>query len=164
MVYPAQSNFSGVRHPLDWIDEAHGNGWHVLLDAAAFVPTNRLDLGRWRPDFVGVSFGKLMGHPSDLGCLIVRRNALGQQVLAEVGPQDGATAAEHLSHITLAALEFGLDHLERIGIDAICRRVGQLTGWLLQALLELSPAAGTGAIWCGCMAPVPTKAAAARSR
>ena len=42
--YPAQSNFSGVQHPLEWIAEAQAAGWDVLLDAAAFVPTNRLDL------------------------------------------------------------------------------------------------------------------------
>ena len=41
---PAQSNFSGVKHPLEWIELAHERGWDVLLDAAAFVPTNRLDL------------------------------------------------------------------------------------------------------------------------
>ena len=52
--YPAQSNFSGVQHPLAWIDEAHAHGWDVLLDAAAFVPTNRLDLSVWHPDFVSI--------------------------------------------------------------------------------------------------------------
>ncbi|HMB81083.1 MAG TPA: aminotransferase class V-fold PLP-dependent enzyme, partial [Vicinamibacterales bacterium] len=29
--YPAQSNFSGVQHPLTWIDQAHAHGWDVLL-------------------------------------------------------------------------------------------------------------------------------------
>ena len=42
--FPAQSNFSGVKHPLALVDAAHDRGWDVLLDAAAFVPTNRLDL------------------------------------------------------------------------------------------------------------------------
>ena len=42
--FPAQSNFSGVKHPLDLVGDAHRAGWDVLLDAAAFVPTNRLDL------------------------------------------------------------------------------------------------------------------------
>jgi selenocysteine lyase/cysteine desulfurase len=45
--YPAQSNFTGVQHPLEWVDHAHARGWDVLLDCAAFVPTNRLDLSRW---------------------------------------------------------------------------------------------------------------------
>src|SRR5437660_1416832 len=44
LAYPAQSNFTGVQHPLEWIEEAQMRGWDVILDGAAFVPTNRLDL------------------------------------------------------------------------------------------------------------------------
>ena len=74
--YPAQSNFSGVKHPLEWIAAAHERGWDVVLDAAAFVPTNRLDLSAYRPDFVAVSFYKLFGYPTGIGALIARRPAL----------------------------------------------------------------------------------------
>src|SRR5581483_6121408 len=74
--YPAQSNFSGVQHPLRWIDEAHEHGWDVLLDAAAFAPTNRLDLSRHHPDFVCLSFYKMFGWPTGVGALIARREAL----------------------------------------------------------------------------------------
>ena len=72
--FPAQSNFSGVQHPLDWIAEAHEAGWDVLLDAAAFAPTNRLDLAAVHPDFVAVSFYKMFGYPTGVGCLLMRRN------------------------------------------------------------------------------------------
>ena len=44
--YPAQSNYSGVRHPLAWVELAQERGWDVLLDSAAFLPTNRLDLSK----------------------------------------------------------------------------------------------------------------------
>jgi len=74
--YPAQSNFSGVQHPLSWIERAHAHGWDVLLDAAAFAPTNRLDLSRCRPDYVALSFYKLFGYPTGVGVLIARRDAL----------------------------------------------------------------------------------------
>jgi len=74
--YPAQSNFTGVQHPLEWIEEAHTRGWDVLLDAACFVPTNRLDLSRWHPDFVPVSFYKMFGYPTGIGCLLARKTAL----------------------------------------------------------------------------------------
>ena len=47
-----------------WIPEAQAKGGDVLLDAAAFVPTNRLDLGRWHPDFVALSFYKMFGYPT----------------------------------------------------------------------------------------------------
>src|SRR5205807_8418562 len=73
---PAQSNFSGVQHPLDWIEVAHRYGWDVLLDAASFTPTNRLDLSRWQPDFVVQSFYKMFGYPTGVGCLVARKAAL----------------------------------------------------------------------------------------
>ena len=74
--YPAQSNFSGVHHPLEWIATAQARGWDVLLDAAAFVPTNRLDLSRVHPDYVALSFYKMLGHPTGVGVLIAKRAAL----------------------------------------------------------------------------------------
>ena len=74
--YPAQSNFSGVQHPLAWIEYAHAHGWDVLLDAAAYVPTNRLDLSRSHPDFVVLSFYKMFGWPTGVGVLLARREAL----------------------------------------------------------------------------------------
>ncbi len=74
--YPAQSNFSGAHHPLEWIEQSHAHGWDVLLDAAAYVPTNRLDLSRWHPDFVALSFYKMFGWPTGVGCLLARREAL----------------------------------------------------------------------------------------
>jgi selenocysteine lyase/cysteine desulfurase len=48
----------------------------VLLDAAAFVPTNRLDLQVHSPDFVVMSFYKMFGYPTGVGCLLVRNETL----------------------------------------------------------------------------------------
>jgi len=73
--FPAQSNFTGVQHPLEWIEAAQARGWDVLLDGAAFVPTNRLDLSRWHPDFVPLSFYKMFGYPTGVGCLLARKAA-----------------------------------------------------------------------------------------
>ncbi|NUQ37109.1 MAG: hypothetical protein HUU23_04795 [Caldilineales bacterium] len=53
--FPTQSNFSGVQHPLTWVNLARELGYYVLLDAAAFVPSNRLDLGQVQPDFAPIS-------------------------------------------------------------------------------------------------------------
>src|SRR5690606_3442188 len=74
--YPAQSNFSGVKHPLEWIEIAREMGYDVLLDAAAFTPTSRLDLGKVKPDFVALSFYKMFGFPTGVGALLARRSAL----------------------------------------------------------------------------------------
>ncbi len=157
--YPAQSNFSGVQHPLEWIDRAHDHGWDVLLDAAAFVPTNALDLARWRPDFVTVSFYKMFGYPTGVGALIARRAALerlhrpwfagGTITVASVDPDrhylaPGGTAFEDgtVNYASVPAVEYGLDLLESIGLDTIHTRVDCLTAWLLDRLAGMRHATG----------------------
>jgi selenocysteine lyase/cysteine desulfurase len=157
--FPAQSNFTGVKHPLDLVDEAHSAGWLVLLDAAAFVPTNRLDLSKVKPDFVTISFYKMFGYPTGVGCLFVRNKALPllhrpwfaggtvnfatvqgrAHILSpgEAGFEDGT-----LNYLSIPAVEIGLRHLERIGIDTIQTRVQALAGWLLRKLLDLRHANG----------------------
>ena len=76
--FPAQSNFSGVRHPLEWVAAAQERGYRVLLDAAAFLPTKALSLSAVPADFVALSFYKLFGYPSGVGALVARRDALAE--------------------------------------------------------------------------------------
>ena len=157
--YPAQSNFSSVQHPLDWIDRAHAAGWDVLLDAAAFAPTSRLDLGRFHPDFVPLSFYKMFGYPTGIGALIARREALarlhrpwfagGTITVASVQGDkfylaDGHTAFEDgtLDYLNIPAVEIGLRHIEIIGYDVIHERVCCLTGWLLEKLSAMRHSTG----------------------
>lgn len=71
--FPAKSNYSGITHPLKWVRFAQENGWDVVLDAAAFVSNDRLDLSQVQPDFVPVSFYKMFGFPTGIGCLLIRR-------------------------------------------------------------------------------------------
>jgi len=152
--YPAQSNFSGVQHPLDWIERAQARGWDVLLDAAAFVPTNRLDLSHHKPDFVALSFYKMFGYPTGVGTLLGRREALaklhrpwfagGTITVASVQadrhfPAAGSAAFEDgtLDYTNIPAVEMGLDFLDSVGLDVIHRRVGLLADWLIQELVAL---------------------------
>lgn len=158
--YPAQSNFSSVQHPLDWIDEAHQYGWDVLLDAAAYVPTSQLDLSKVKPEFVPVSFYKMFGYPTGLGVLIARKEALtklhrpwfagGTITVASVQGDkyfmaDGASAFEDgtIDYLNIPAVEIGLKHIESIGYDVIHERVHALTGWLLSNLTQLKHSNGT---------------------
>ena len=152
--YPAQSNFSGVQHPLAWIQEAHELGYDVLLDAAAYVPSNRLDLSVVKPDFVPVSWYKVFGYPTGVGCLIARREALGRLRrpwfaggsvhLASVQadwhtPAAGEARFEDgtVSFLQIPDLESGLSWVNGIRMDLIHRRVMCLTGWLLGRLAAL---------------------------
>ncbi|MCB0146340.1 MAG: aminotransferase class V-fold PLP-dependent enzyme, partial [Caldilineaceae bacterium] len=57
-------------------EAAHARGWDVLLDCAAFAPTNRLDLRQVQPDFVPLSFYKIFGYPTGVGALLARRSTL----------------------------------------------------------------------------------------
>lgn len=157
--FPAQSNFSGVKHPLSLVERAHAHGWHVLLDAAAFVPASRLDLSDVKPEFVSVSFYKMFGYPTGVGCLLARTTALPSlrrpwfaggtvnfatvqgraHILSpgEAGFEDGT-----VNYLGIPAVEIGLRHLQSIGIDTIGTRVTCLTVWLLQQLLRLQHANG----------------------
>ena len=161
--YPAQSNFTGVQHPLEWIAEAQAFGWDVLLDAAAFVPTNRLDLSKWHPDFVDISFYKMFGYPTGVGCLLARKTALqklrrpwyagGTVSFASVlgdghyltpgaaGFEDGT-----VNYLSLPAVEMGLRMVASIGIDTIQTRVKCLTGWLIGQLSALRHSNGKAVI------------------
>ncbi len=157
--FPAQSNFTGVQHDLAWIGSAQREGWDVLLDAAAYAPTNVLDLGAWQPDFVAISFYKIFGYPTGIGCLIARKEALrklvrpwyagGTVAFASVQAFHGPRTAHYLlpgptgfedgtlNYLGIPAVEIGLRHIEQVGIDAIHTRVRCLTGWLLTALCAL---------------------------
>jgi molybdenum cofactor sulfurtransferase len=161
--YPAQSNFSGVKHPLEWIDVAHERGWDVLLDCAAFAPTSRLDLSTWKPDFVALSFYKMFGYPTGLGALIVRRRALERLRrpwfsggTVAVATAQGDLVVRHAGHagfedgtvdyLGIPAVDIGLRHLERVGIDTIGQRVASLGGWLLEQMQRVEHADGSPAI------------------
>jgi selenocysteine lyase/cysteine desulfurase len=157
--YPAQSNFSGVQHPLGWVRQAQDAGYDVLLDAAAFLGTNRLDLSAVRPEFVAMSWYKVFGFPTGVGCLLARRDALarlrrpwfsGGTILAasaqggwhrmlddEAGFEDGT-----VNFLSIPDVTTGIDWISGIGVDLIHQRVSMLTGWLLECLGRLRHSTG----------------------
>ena len=154
LAYPAQSNFTGVQHPLEWIGAAQRLGYDVLLDAAAYLPGNQLDLGRVHPDFVTVSWYKVFGYPTGIGCLVARREALARlrrpwfsggtiQVVSAQGEwhrmTDDETAFEDgtLNFLSIPDVATGLDYIRGIGIDAVHEHVMGLTGGLLDGLRSL---------------------------
>ncbi|MEU9276038.1 aminotransferase class V-fold PLP-dependent enzyme [Streptomyces sp. NPDC048341] len=160
LAYPAQSNFTGVQHSLDWIDTARSHGYDVLLDAAAFAPTNVLDLSRHHPDFTAVSWYKVFGHPTGIGSLIARRAALAKlrrpwfsggtiyavsaqaqwHVLAadEAAFEDGT-----VNFLSLPDVTAGLAWIDGIGMPRIHAHVTRLTHQLLTGLRELRHSDGS---------------------
>jgi selenocysteine lyase/cysteine desulfurase len=152
--YPAQSNFTGVHHPLEWVELAHRHGYDVLLDAAAYVPSNVLDLAAVHPDFVPVSWYKVFGYPTGVGCLVARHEALerlrrpwfagGSVQAASVRARWALLAGDEtafedgtLNFLSIPDVEAGISWVSEIGMDVIHRRVTCLTAYLLDRLRSL---------------------------
>lgn len=152
--FPAQSNVSGVKHDLSLIKQAQDEGWDVLLDAAAFVPTSRLDLKAVQPDFVAVSFYKIFGYPTGLGCLLVKKSKMnvlekkwfagGNVTMSAVKSPGHFLHPDHqrfengtINYLDIPALKNGLDFIDSIGVERISERVVSLTEYLYNGLREL---------------------------
>ena len=125
----------------------------MLVDCASFFPTSVLHLSKYSPDYVSISFYKMFGYPTGIGCLIVRKPAFdklekpwfgGGTVWAALTV--GAASAHVLyndfqrfedgtiDYLSIPAVEIGLRHLQSIGMDTIHLRVNCLTSWLLNQL------------------------------
>jgi selenocysteine lyase/cysteine desulfurase len=152
--YPAQSNFSGVKHPLSLVRYAQGRGYRVLLDAAALVPTSRLSLRTVPADFVALSFYKMFGYPTGVGALVARRDALAELrrpwfaggTVEFVSVQHGIHALRPgvdgfedgtADFIGIGAVPRGLAFLDALGVANIERHAMRLTVRLLDMLSNL---------------------------
>jgi selenocysteine lyase/cysteine desulfurase len=157
--YPAQSNFSGARHPLAWVERAQSVGYDVLLDVAAYVPTSRLDLQAVRPEFATVSWYKVFGYPTGVGCLLARRDAMARLrrpwfsggtiwgVSVQGGwhrllPDEGAFEDGTVNFLSIPDVTCGIDWVSSIGMDVISQRVQTLTAWMLRCLTGLKHSNG----------------------
>jgi selenocysteine lyase/cysteine desulfurase len=152
--FPAQSNFSGVRHPLEWAQDAQRRGYRVLVDAAAYLPSSALSVEDVPADFIALSYYKLFGYPTGVGALVARREALamlrrryfGGGTVQFVSVQNrlarlktGAEAFEDGTphFLAMPAVSDGLRWLERLDMHTVSAHVAGLTETLLDRLLAL---------------------------
>jgi molybdenum cofactor sulfurtransferase len=152
--FPAQSNASGVQHCLSWIKKAQEAGWDVLLDAAAFVPTSKLDLSMVSPDFVSISFYKIFGYPTGLGCLLMKKSIFDKlKKPSFAGGTVSLSAVKYsryflksdqerfengtVNYLDIPAITNGLNFIKSIGIDTINRRINDLSSLILSNLSAL---------------------------
>jgi selenocysteine lyase/cysteine desulfurase len=155
VAFPAQSNFSGVQHPLALVRKARSLGYTVLLDAAAFAPTSPLSLRAVPADFVACSFYKLFGYPTGIGALVARREALRrlrrpwfaggtvEYVSVQHGShllRDGAEGFEDgtANFLAIGAVVQGLDFLDEVGLPNIKRHTWALARRLVDELRALT--------------------------
>ncbi|KAH0468239.1 hypothetical protein IEQ34_003272 [Dendrobium chrysotoxum] len=149
MIYSTQSLSTGMCHSMSWITSAQQNGWKVLLDVSCSLPMINIDLSTYQPEFVIGSLHHMLGYPSGLSFLLVRRSShsisrkKGSRKLQFIEyPEIGkavhvVTEGENLTAHTFAAMNFGFEHLESIGMVAIQRRVESLIAWLIKTLKSL---------------------------
>ncbi|KAG0729488.1 Molybdenum cofactor sulfurase [Chionoecetes opilio] len=142
---------------------SRGTTWYVVLDAASLVATCPLDLSRWKPDFVPVSFYKMFGYPTGLGCLLVARRAWGvlgrtyqgggtvlmmdsRQMVTVPRPtlherfEDGT-----LAFLSIPAVRHGLDTINRLtgGTHNVASHVHHLARYTHHTLRSMRHARGT---------------------
>ncbi len=161
--FPAQSNFSGVQHPLCFTNAAQHLGYDVLLDAAAFAPSNQLSLRHTMPEYVTLSLYKVFGYPTGVGALIVKKDALQrlhrpwfaggtvdfasvqngmyQLKVSPEGFEDGTP-----DFLNIAALAAGFEFLEEVGMDRLHDHVKRLVSRLLDGLEGIRHTNGVPAI------------------
>ncbi|MFI6643012.1 aminotransferase class V-fold PLP-dependent enzyme [Streptomyces sp. NPDC050504] len=159
-VYPAQSNFTGVQHSLEWLAGAKALGYDVLLDAAAYAPANPLDLSRFHPDFTVVSWYKVFGHPTGVGSLIARREALralrrpwfsGGTIYAVSAQAQWHVLAEDeaafedgtVNFLAVPDVTAGLEWIDGLGLARVHDHVAALTDRMLTGVAALRHSDGS---------------------
>ena len=152
--FPAQSNFSGVLHPLTLVAQAKARGLDVLVDIAAFAPSHAFSLRACAADFAVLSFYKLFGYPTGVGALIARRDALaklrrpwfsgGTVDYASVKLDRHQLRPRHTAFedgtphfLGIAALEAGFALLEEAEMPRLTAHVERLTSIFLEGLATL---------------------------
>lgn len=158
--YPGQSNASGVKHHLKWVTIAQKMGWDVLLDAAALVPSTQLDLKFVQPDFVSISFYKIFGYPTGMGCLLVKKSSFhkldkkwfagGTVKYASIGTEEHILENDFhrfengtINYLDIPAIKIGLDYISSIGMKRITERVTSMNHYLNSRLRDIKHDNGT---------------------
>jgi selenocysteine lyase/cysteine desulfurase len=152
--FPAQSNFSGVRHPLRLAAAAKARGHDVLIDAAGLSPGGCAALAGCGADFVALSFYKLFGLPTGVGALLARHEALARLrrpwfaggtvdfVSVELDRHQLQAGAEGFhdgtpNFLGIAAVPSGFALLRALDPQRIGRRLDALAAELLDGLTGL---------------------------
>ena len=163
LAFPAQSNFSGVRHPLELVPFAQSLGWSVLLDAASYVPTAELRLDCVHPDFVVLSLYKIAGYPTGVGALVARHDALAklrrptfaggtvqwvsvqhQRHRFTIGPEGFEDGTGHF--LAVGAVPAALAAVTSAGRERLPRHLGRLASDLLSGVQSIRHQDGTRAV------------------
>jgi molybdenum cofactor sulfurtransferase len=155
LAMPLQDNFAGTKPSKEIMHEiSHINGsFAIIADAAAYLPTNKLNLTEYPFHAVVMSFYKIFGFPN-YGALVVRNDFAKHLVKTyytsnsaeftqcenddakildfPLGLEDDVVVPENAY-----ALSLGISFLENIGMDNINAHVAKLTKKLYNGLAEM---------------------------
>ena len=131
----------------------HMKRWDVLLDTAAFVPTNKLNLNVVKPDYVCISFYKIFGYPTGVGALLIKKMfekldkalvcrctvSYASVIMPEFFLIDNQERFEEgtVNYLSIPAVQFGLEWLNKFGMKNIQKRLSCLIEYLMKNLQEL---------------------------
>ncbi|CAL6007222.1 Molybdenum_cofactor sulfurase [Hexamita inflata] len=170
VAFPAKDNFVGDMIPLEIINSinqddsvasilqnAEKRDSHVLtlLDAAAFVPSNRLNLSVHKPNFVILSCYKIFGFPTSVGVLLVRADTtrllekryFGGGSTITVGVESNFTGYKKnctkfedgtLDYLSIASISQGFDLIDDLGLENIQSHLHDLSAYLHSKLSNLT--------------------------
>jgi selenocysteine lyase/cysteine desulfurase len=152
-ILSGQSNITGVKPDLAHARYAKSCGWDVLLDASALAPTSQINLRKYPVDFMAISFYKMFGYPTGMGCLLMRKEVSGKMQrpwfgggtveMVTVPTKAFTAAAGHrkfedgtINYLSFYAISLGLSFLQSIQ-KPLSLRVTILTDYVLKELIAL---------------------------
>ena len=155
LAMPLEDNFAGTKPSKELMYEiSHINGSFALIaDAAAYLPTNKLNLTEYPFHAVDMSFYKIFGFPN-YGALVVR-NDFAEHLMKTYYTSNSAEFAQSGNNVAKIldfpagleddvvtpenayALSLGISFLEKIGMDNINAHVTKLTKKLYNGLAEM---------------------------
>ncbi|KAF8588822.1 PLP-dependent transferase [Ramaria rubella] len=152
-----QSNVTGYKPPLYLLQHAASQGFHTLLDAAALAPSTKISLSSPElnnsVDAVTLSIYKIVGYPTGVGALVVKKTFLrqlnkpwfagGTVDVAQVPGEaytllDGHERFEDgtINFLSMITIPRGLSFMATL-IPVLSQRLACLTHWTTRALSEI---------------------------
>ncbi|HIG33605.1 MAG TPA: SufS family cysteine desulfurase [Candidatus Poseidoniales archaeon] len=146
------SNVLGIRNPIERIVElAHSQGARVLLDCAQSAPHERIRFDDSGVDFVAISAHK-MGGPTGIGCLLIKKEVMGQMgpfmtggSMIKTVSTDGSTFQEgHALFETgtpriAEAIGWGaaVEWLEQFDMKDVHSHINRIASWTAEKISEI---------------------------
>ena len=155
LAMPLEDNFAGTKPSHDVMYEiSHINGsYAIIADAAAYLPTNKLNLTEYPFHAVDMSFYKIFGFPN-YGALVIRNDFLAHLKktyytahsinftecnldTANILPFPEGLEDDVVTPENAVAIRLGINFLNQIGMDNINKHVYNLTRYLYNGLAEM---------------------------